>query len=116
MVLLPVSPATGVLRQKRSLAKAAASVSAVEPRLTVKMVPPSWFSGRPPSAGGLNRGSRQLPVHVGGSAGSITALAWVSLYDTRVRFWVAVPSMAFSQRVFQKISFPLKNARCTPAL
>ena len=32
---------------------------------TVKIVPVSAFSGRPPSAGGLKRGSRQVPVHAG---------------------------------------------------
>ena len=46
--------------------------------LTTKRVPVSAFSGFPPSAGGLNRGSRHVPVHVG-SAGSIFASAWVSL-------------------------------------
>ena len=32
---------------------------------TMNMVPLSAFSGRPPSDGGLNRGSRQVPVQVG---------------------------------------------------
>ena len=36
------------------------------PALTMKIVPVSAFSGRPPSAGGLKRGSRQVPVQVGG--------------------------------------------------
>src|SRR5437773_8927108 len=84
--------------------------------LTVKIVPDSAFSGRPPSAGGLKRGSRHVPVHVGGSAGSILTFACVSLYETSVRYAVFVPSMLDSQRVFQKASLPLKNARCTPAL
>ena len=35
------------------------------PELTLKIVPVSAFSGRPPSAGGLNRGSRQVPVQTG---------------------------------------------------
>ena len=45
----------------------------------MKIVPVRAFSGRPPSAGGLKRGSRQVPVQVGGSWGSIFALACVSL-------------------------------------
>ena len=32
-----------------------------------------------------------------------------------MRWGVPEPSMLFSQRVFQKTSFPLKKARCTPA-
>ena len=43
---------------------------AVAPSFTVKMVPVRAFSGWPPSAGGLLRGSRQVPVQVGGSWGS----------------------------------------------
>src|SRR3984893_12035087 len=81
----------------------------------MKIVPASAFSGLPPSAGGLKRASRQVPVQVGGSAGSITALACVSLYVTRVRLGVLVPSALFSQRVFQNTWLPLKNARFTPA-
>src|SRR5688572_25271269 len=45
--------------------------------LTVKSCPVRAFSGRPPSAGGLNRGSRHVPVHAG--LGSIFAFACVSL-------------------------------------
>ena len=48
-------------------------------QLTVKIVPVRLFSGPPPSPGGLNRGSRQVPVQVAAPAGSILALAWVSL-------------------------------------
>src|SRR6266508_3917338 len=72
--------ATAVLRQKRRVLKAEEMliVSALGP-FTEKRTPATAFSGRPPSPGGLKRGSRQVPVHVGGSAGSITALAWVSL-------------------------------------
>src|SRR4051794_27730066 len=81
----------------------------------LKIVPVRAFSGRPPSAGGLNRGSRHVPVHVGESAGSMTAFACVSLYETRVRNGVLLPSMLASQRVFQNTSLPLKNARCRPA-
>src|SRR3954463_12993027 len=83
--------------------------------LTMNMVPVSAFSGRPPSAGGLKRGARHVPVHVGGAAGSMKAFAGGSLYVTSVRYAVPDPSMLFSQRVFQKISLPLKNARLTPA-
>ena len=45
--------------------------------LTVKIVPVSAFSGRPPSEGGEKRGSRQVPVHSG--EGSILAPSCVSL-------------------------------------
>ena len=41
--------------------------------LIMNSVPVKLFSGRPPSLGGLNVGSRQVPVHVGGSSGSICA-------------------------------------------
>ena len=83
------------------------------PEFTMKMVPVSAFSGRPPSAGGLNLGSRQVPDH--SDEGSIFALACVSLYETSVRCGVAGDERLFSQRVFQNTSFPLKNARFTPA-
>src|SRR5258708_5954769 len=81
----------------------------------MKIVPVRLFSGRPPSAGGLKRGSRHRPVHVVGSCGSRGALFNDSLYVTRVRLGVPLPSMLFSQRVFQYISLPLRNARLTPA-
>ena len=71
--------ATVVFRQSRILPSAAGTWRFTVPELTLKIVPVMPFSGRPPSAGGLNRGSRQVPVQVGGSAGSITALACVSL-------------------------------------
>ena len=85
----------------------------VVPELTMKMVPVSAFSGRPPSAGGLNRGSRQVPVQT---------RPRIDL-GVGVRFLVGDQgpvagcrgAMLFSQRVFQKTSLPLKNARCTPA-
>ena len=80
---------------------------------TVKMVPVSAFSGRPPSVGGVKRGSRHVPVQA--LVGSMSAFAWVSLYETSVLNAVAVPSMLASQRVFQKTSLPLKNARFNPA-
>src|SRR5437868_5929789 len=69
--------ATAVPRQNRILPSAAGTLSATPQQFTVKIVPVSPFSGRPPSAGGLNRGSRQLPVHV--AVGSILELARVSL-------------------------------------
>src|SRR5437868_2104574 len=110
-VELPDRDAAAVFRQKRSPANREVSDTvSVRVALTMKILPLSAFSGRPPSAGGLNRRSRQVPVHVGGSAGSMTALACVSLYATIVRFGVFEPSMLFSQRVFQKILLPLKNA------
>src|SRR4249920_1890341 len=107
VVLLPLaSVATRVLRQNGCVEKALVTrIVALGQQLTVKIVPVSAFSGRPPSAGGLKRGSRQVPVQVGGSSGSITALACVSLYVTNVRYGVFEPSMLASQRVFQKISF-----------
>ena len=59
--------------QKRILPSAWGTVMAsLRTEFTQKTVPVSAFSGRPPSAGGLKRGSRQVPVQVGGSAGSIT--------------------------------------------
>src|SRR6185295_1962753 len=117
-VVLPpgASVATRVFRQNGWDANACVTrMVALLQQLTVKMVPLNAFSGRPPSAGGLNRGSRQVPVHVGGSSGSILALSWVSLYETSVRYGVAVPSMLGSHRVFQNTSLPLKKARCIPA-
>ena len=70
--------ATFVLRQKRILPSAAGTrIAVVAPSLTMKSCPVSPFSGRLPSAGGLKRGSRQVPVHA--LVGSILALAWVSL-------------------------------------
>ena len=67
-----------MLRQKRILPSAAGTLIELVPALTVKIWPVSAFSGRPPSAGGLKRGSRHVPVQTPGS-GSIFAFAWVSL-------------------------------------
>src|SRR5713226_5047183 len=50
---------------------------------TENSVPVSEFSGCPPSAGGLKRGSRQVPVQVVGSAGSMGWLAWVFITNER---------------------------------
>src|SRR5262245_25647797 len=70
------SVATLVFLQNRILPSAAGIViAASNPELTMNNWPVTAFSGRPPSAGGLKRGSRQVPVHVGGSCGSITAFA-----------------------------------------
>jgi hypothetical protein len=69
--------ATDVPRHRRSLPSAAGTSSAADPALTVKIVPVRAFSGRPPSAGGLKRGSRHDPVQV--LVGSIFAFACVSL-------------------------------------
>src|SRR5215470_14556784 len=110
----PPLAAIDVLRQKRIAAAAAGTVmlgNCAWQHWVVKIVPVRAFSGRPPSAGGLKRGSRPVPVQVGGSCGSITALACVSLYETRVRYGVAVPSILDSHRTFQNSSLPLKNAR-----
>ena len=77
-------PPTGVeamlvLRQMRIWASAygISMGSFREGPLTMKMVPVSAFSGRPPSDGGLKRGSRHVPVHAG--LGSILASARDSL-------------------------------------
>src|SRR6476646_7219636 len=83
------------------------------PELMMKSCPVSEFSGRPPSPGGLKRGSRHVPVQATGSVG---ASKCVSLYVVSVRYGVALPSALLDcQRVFQNTSFPLKKARLTPA-
>ena len=108
------SVATDVLRQKRILPSAAGtSIAPVAPSLTMKSVPVSAFSGLPPSAGGLKRGSRQVPVHVA-AAGRSWRWRASPCSDQRA-VGVPEPSMLFSQRVFQKTSLPLKKARLTPA-
>src|SRR5437773_12216721 len=72
-----VRSATRVLRQKRSPAIEEGTLIADVPALTVQIVPDRAFSCRPPSAGGLKRGSRHEPVHA--ASGSIFAPASVSL-------------------------------------
>ena len=73
------SEAMLVLRQKRILPSAAGTrIASLRMPFTVKIEPLSAFSGRPPSAGGLKRGSRHEPVYTFGM-GSILALACVSL-------------------------------------
>ena len=52
---------------------------------TVKIVPVRAFSGFPPSAGGLKLGSRQVPVQVGGSAGSIFAAVGYSAVQVAIQ-------------------------------
>ena len=69
--------ARDVLRQKRSFPSAAGTVIASFASWTMNMVPLISFSGRPPSDGGLKRGSRQVPVHSG--LGSVLAPSSVSL-------------------------------------
>jgi hypothetical protein len=73
------SAATLVFRHRRILPSAAGTVIeyGVPVSLFMKIVPDSAFSGRPPSAGGEKRGSRQVPVQA--ALGSIFALAAVSL-------------------------------------
>ncbi len=112
-VWFPVSAATGVPRQKRSLEKLAVMTGSPDPRLTMKIGPSRAFSGLPPSSGGLKRGSRQVPVQT--PVGSIWALSSVSLYVTSVRNAVCALSIEVSQRVFQNMSLPVKSARFTPA-
>src|SRR5947207_2174075 len=99
------SAATGVLRQIRRLLYCEGTLMSVVPLLTTKNWPVTAFSGRPPSPGGLNRGSRQVPVHVAGLCGSTCASKCVSLYETSVRVGVWLASMLGSQRVFQNISY-----------
>src|SRR6266540_3186456 len=68
MVVVPPGAmlAMDVLRQRRSRLYAYGTRSdwKLVP-LTMKKFPVTAFSGRPPSAGGLKRGSRQVPVHAG---------------------------------------------------
>src|SRR5438067_880457 len=85
------SDATLVLRQKRRRLNSAGTWIAYVQQSTVYRLPVSAFSGHPPSDGGLNLGSRHVPVHDG--SGSIFWFACVSLYDTSVRNGVALPSM-----------------------
>src|SRR5579859_2105740 len=74
------SAAIPVLRQNRILPSACDTVMELLcGELTQGSVPLSPFSGRPPSAGGLKRESRHIPVQVGGSSGSMTAPARDSL-------------------------------------
>src|SRR3954468_25007861 len=61
----PVRSATRVFCQKRRRAIEAGTLIAVVPELTVQIVPVTPFSGRPPSAGGLKRGSRHVAVQIG---------------------------------------------------
>ena len=61
---------------RRRFLYAAGTVMSDEPALMMKNWPVSEFSGRPPSPGALNRGSRQVPVH---STGSVCAGKCVSL-------------------------------------
>ena len=68
--------ATAVFRHMRSLEYRAGTWMSVVPAFTTKYWPVRAFSGRPPSAGGLKRGSRHVPVH---DTGSVTASKWVSL-------------------------------------
>src|SRR6187549_1178428 len=73
------SDASGVFRQKRSRPSSEDTVSGSAPQqLPMKIVPVRAFSGRPPSPGGLNRASRQVPVQTLGD-GSIHAFASVFL-------------------------------------
>jgi hypothetical protein len=104
---------TAVLRQRRMFLYVEGTVMSDEPELTTNSWPVSAFCGRPPSPGGLNRGSAHVPVH---ATGSVAASKWVSLYVVSVRYGVEVPSALLAcQRVFQNTSFPLKKARLTPA-
>ena len=67
-----------VSRQKRRSPSSAETLICgnAPPSFTMKIVPVSAFSGRPPSCG-PKRQSRQVPVHVG--MGSVFASSCVSL-------------------------------------
>jgi len=81
-VLCGLAPASIALAQQASVPQIEEIIVTAQKRTqSLQEVPVavSAFSGLPPSPGGLNRGSRHVPVHVGGSAGSMTALACVSL-------------------------------------
>ena len=73
------SVATLVLRQNRIFPSGSETVIVVvgPGALTENIVPLRAFSGLPPSAGGLKRGSRHVPVQ--SADGSIFAFACVSL-------------------------------------
>src|SRR3954469_26043503 len=91
----PPAAAMGELRQNRSADASAGTTmfgNCPWQHWAVKMVPVSAFSGRPPSAGGLKRGSRHVPVHIDPPAGSILSFAWVSLLETSVRDCVPGPA------------------------
>ena len=66
-----------VFRQNRSFPSSAGTFISWSVPCTSQSVPVMAFSGRPPSLGGLKRGSRQVPVQV--EVGSILASALVSL-------------------------------------
>jgi hypothetical protein len=59
--------ATDVFRQNRSWAYCDGTLMSVVPELTTNNWPVNAFCGRPPSPGGLNRGSCQVPVQLCGS-------------------------------------------------
>src|SRR2546426_10497342 len=80
---------------------------------TVYSEPVSALSGRPPSDGGLNRGSRHVPVQDG--SGSIFWLACVSLYETSVRYGVAGASVLRSPPVFPKTLVSPRKPQWPPA-
>jgi hypothetical protein len=80
VVLAPFMASSPVSRQNRRRPSSADTVrGANTQQLAAYSVPVNAFSGRPPSAGGLNRVSRHVPVHVGGSAGSVGVPAVDSL-------------------------------------
>src|SRR2546430_14061825 len=105
-----------VFLQKRILPSACGTVmESLRTSLTRKLVPLKAFSGRPPSAGGLDGEFRHMPVQMGGSPGSMALVANVSLYQTSVGNGVLVPSILDAQRAIQKSIVPLKQGNFTPA-
>ena len=60
------SPPTCCARTAACRTPAGTCIASLAVPLTMKSVPVSAFSGLPPSAGGLKRGSRHVPVQVGG--------------------------------------------------
>src|SRR5256885_17123186 len=100
-----------VFLQKRILPSAWGTVMAsLRTEFTQKTVPVSAFSGRPPSAGGLKRGSRQVPVQVGGSAGSITPSAFVFFLRNQGRYGGVLASVLCFPRGLPETSFARKKA------
>ena len=83
--------ATDVLRHCRSLPCAAGTCMVRSSLLDMNAVPVSAFSGRPPSAGGLNRGSRQVPVQSLVDVSDLS-LSQVSFQQVSVRLAVLLPS------------------------
>src|SRR2546430_14725758 len=100
-----------VFRQNRDCASTAGtlidrSVLSAPGPFTMKMVPFRAFSGLPPSAGGLKRGSRHVPVHVGGGRGAGTPVGSGSLFGGPLRGGGGGAAVGGPPPGFPKGSFP----------